>query len=84
MTINYISLCSGYGAECLALKRLRHDHPGEFGFNLLAWAEIEPYACASTLSQRKRIRGITDKSASMKKVFGNECEYSDNVCQCCS
>lgn len=47
MTINYISLCSGYGAECLALKRLRHDHPGEFGFNLLAWAEIEPYACAA-------------------------------------
>lgn len=47
MTINYISLCSGYGAECLAFRRLRRDHPEAFGFNLLAWAEIEPYACAA-------------------------------------
>lgn len=45
--INYISLCSGYGAECLAFKRLMRDHPEAFGFNLLAWAEIEPYACAA-------------------------------------
>lgn len=47
MTINYISLCSGYGAECLAFKRLMRDHPEAFGFNLIAWAEIEPYACAA-------------------------------------
>lgn len=43
MKINYISLCSGYGAECIALKRLKADYPN-FDFELLAWAEIDPNA----------------------------------------
>lgn len=45
--IRYISLCSGYGAECLAMKRLKRDFPGQFDFELLAWAEIDAYACAA-------------------------------------
>lgn len=45
--IRYISLCSGYGAECLAMKRLKRDFPGQFDFDLLAWAEIDAYACAA-------------------------------------
>lgn len=43
MKINYISLCSGYGAECIALKRLRRDNT-DFDFECLAWSEIEPNA----------------------------------------
>ena len=42
--INYVSLCSGYGAELIAFKRLRHDYP-DFDFDCLAWSEIEPNAC---------------------------------------
>lgn len=38
--IKYVSLCSGYGAECIALKRLKRDYP-EFDFECLAWSEIE-------------------------------------------
>lgn len=45
--INYISLCSGYGAEKFALNRLKRDFPDQFDFELLAWAEIEPYACTA-------------------------------------
>ena len=42
--IKYISLCSGYGAECIALKRLKADNPG-FDFECVAWSEIERNAC---------------------------------------
>lgn len=45
--INYISLCSGYGAEKLAFNRLKRDFPAQFDFELLAWAEIDAYACAA-------------------------------------
>ncbi|MCM1077799.1 MAG: DNA (cytosine-5-)-methyltransferase [Bacteroides sp.] len=41
--INYISLCSGYSAECIAFKRLRSQFPG-FDFECLKWSEIEPSA----------------------------------------
>ena len=41
--INYVSLCSGYGAECIAFKRLKRDYP-DFDFECLAWSEIEPNA----------------------------------------
>jgi len=44
MKINYVSLCSGYGAECIAFKRLKRDYP-DFDFECLAWSEIEPNAC---------------------------------------
>lgn len=44
MKINYVSLCSGYGAECIAFKRLKRDYP-DFDFDCLAWSEIEPNAC---------------------------------------
>lgn len=47
MKIKYVSLCSGYGAERLAFKRLRRDFPMQFDFELLAWAEIDSYACAA-------------------------------------
>lgn len=43
MKINYVSLCSGYGAECVALKRLKQDFDA-FDFECLAWSEIEPNA----------------------------------------
>lgn len=43
MKINYVSLCSGYGAECIAFKRLKRDYP-YFDFECLAWSEIEPNA----------------------------------------
>ena len=43
MKINYVSLCSGYGAECIAFKRLKRDYP-DFDFECLAWSEIEPNA----------------------------------------
>lgn len=45
--INYVSLCSGIGAECEAFKRLRQDFPNDFDFNCLAWSEIDKYACIS-------------------------------------
>lgn len=41
---NIITLCSGYDAMVLALKRLRKDFP-QFKFDLLAWSEIDSYAC---------------------------------------
>lgn len=56
--INYISLCSGYGAEKLALNRLKRDFPDQFDFELLAWAEIEPYACAA----HDALHGDADKN----------------------
>lgn len=42
---NIITLCSGYDAMALALKRLRREYPGQFDFDLLAWSEIDRYAC---------------------------------------
>ena len=47
MKINVITLCSGYDAMVLALKRLRRDFPDKFDFDLLAWSEIDTYACAA-------------------------------------
>lgn len=47
MKINVITLCSGYDAMVLALKRLRRDYPDKFDFDLLAWSEIDTYACAA-------------------------------------
>ena len=43
MKINVITLCSGYDAMTLALKRLRRNYP-QFDFDLVAWSEIEPCA----------------------------------------
>lgn len=43
MKINYISLCSGYGAECIAFKQLKQSY-SLFDFECLAWSEIEPNA----------------------------------------
>lgn len=56
--INYISLCSGYGAEKFALNRLKRDFPDQFDFELLAWAEIEPYACTA----HDALHGDADKN----------------------
>lgn len=38
--INVVTLCSGYGSQEMALKRLKHSYPG-FDFNILAWSEID-------------------------------------------
>lgn len=43
MKINVISLCSGYDAPVMALKRLKRAYP-QFDFNLIAWSEIAPNA----------------------------------------
>lgn len=43
MKINVVTLCSGYGAQEMALDRLKRDYP-DFDWELLAWAEIEPNA----------------------------------------
>lgn len=56
MKINYVSLCSGYGAECIAFKRLRRDFPG-FDFDCLAWSEIEPNACKAHDAIHEEYRG---------------------------
>lgn len=39
MKINVITLCSGYDAMTMGLKRLKKDYP-QFDFELLAWSEI--------------------------------------------
>ena len=43
MKIKAITLFSGYDSQCLALDRLREEHPG-FDYELLAWSEIDKYA----------------------------------------
>lgn len=43
MKINVVTLCSGYGAQEMALDRLKRNYP-DFDWELLAWAEIEPNA----------------------------------------
>lgn len=41
--INVITLCSGYDSQCMALERIKKD----FGldYDLVAWSEIDKYAC---------------------------------------
>lgn len=56
MKINYVSLCSGYGAECIALKRLKRDFP-DFDFDCLAWSEIEPSAIKAHDAIHEEYRG---------------------------
>lgn len=56
MKITYVSLCSGYGAECIAFKRLRRDYP-DFNFECLAWSEIEPSACKAHDAIHEEYRG---------------------------
>lgn len=46
MKINVVTLCSGYGAQELALERLKRDFP-QFDYEVLAWSEIDAYACAA-------------------------------------
>lgn len=43
MKVNVVSLCSGYDAPVMALKRLKRAYP-QFDFNLIAWSEIAPNA----------------------------------------
>lgn len=56
MKINYVSLCSGYGAECIALKRLKRDF-SDFDFDCLAWSEIEPSAINAHDAIHEEYRG---------------------------
>lgn len=44
--INVVTLCSGYGAQELALERLKKEFP-QFDYEVLAWSEIDPNACAA-------------------------------------
>lgn len=41
MKINVVTLCSGYDSQCLALERLKAEHP-DFDYQLVAWAEFDP------------------------------------------
>ena len=43
MKIKVITLFSGYDSQCLALDRLKEQHP-DFDYDLLAWSEIDKYA----------------------------------------
>lgn len=43
MRINVVTLCSGYDAMLMALKRLHREYP-QFDFDLMAWSEIAPNA----------------------------------------
>lgn len=43
MKITAVTLFSGYDSQCLALDRLKEQHP-DFDYTLLAWSEIDKYA----------------------------------------
>lgn len=43
MMINVITLCSGYDSQCMALNRIKEEYGLEY--NLIAWSEIDRYAC---------------------------------------
>jgi DNA (cytosine-5)-methyltransferase 1 len=42
-TIKVCTLFSGYDSQCMALDRLKEQHP-EFDYELVAWAEIDKFA----------------------------------------
>lgn len=42
--INVVTLCSGVGAQEMALKQLKRDFPNDFDFDLIAWSEIDANA----------------------------------------
>lgn len=54
--IRYVSLCSGYGAELMAFKRLKRDFP-DFDFECVAWSEIAPKACIAHDAAHPECRG---------------------------
>ena len=41
--IKVFTAFSGYDSQCLALKRLKDEHP-DFDYELVGWSEIEPNA----------------------------------------
>jgi len=41
MKINVITLCSGYDSQCMALDKLKEQHP-DFDYELIAWCEFDP------------------------------------------
>ena len=43
MKIKVCTLFSGYDSQCMALDRLKQQHP-EFDYELVAWAEIDKFA----------------------------------------
>lgn len=43
MKITAVTLFSGYDSQCLALDRLKEQHP-DFDYELLCWSEIDKYA----------------------------------------
>lgn len=43
MKINVVTLCSGYGSQEMALKRLRRNYP-HFDFDIIATSEIDTNA----------------------------------------
>lgn len=59
--VNIITLCSGYGAQELALKRLRQDY-SNFDFDIVAWSEIDKYAITAykTLHPEYADRNVGD------------------------
>ena len=39
--LKVVTLCSGYDSQCLALERLKKNHP-QFDYELIAWSEFDP------------------------------------------
>lgn len=57
MKVNVVSLCSGYDAPVMALKRLKRTYP-QFNFNLIAWSEIAPNAIKSHDAVHPELAGL--------------------------
>ena len=61
--INVITLCSGYDSQCMALERIKED----FGldYDLIAWSEIDKYACQAhdAVFPQSRGRNLGDMTA---------------------
>ena len=43
MTLRVFTAFSGYDSQCLALDRLKREHP-EFDYELIGWSEVDKYA----------------------------------------
>ncbi len=74
MKINVVTLCSGYDAMCMALKRLRDNYP-QFDFDLMAWSEIAPNAI-------KAHQAVHPEYADRNLGDMTTCDYSNIIRRC--
>lgn len=78
MKINVISLCSGYDAPVMALKRLKRAYP-QFDFNLIAWSEIAPNAIKAHDAVHPEYSGLN--LGDMTKIdWDKQISYGQSVC----